>query len=335
MKKKILITDPVHPEVLQVLKRNFSVEQKTGLSKEELISIVGSYDFIIGRTTTKIDADVLRAAKKLIGIGVHATGWDHIDVSEATKRNIVILGFPPNKKRFKSQLTEGSSIPVAEHVMLGMLAAAGNFYNTVASMKAGRWEKYSFSGTELYGKTVGIIGLGRTGSLVAERAKAFGMRVVAYSPRLTRLEAKKRGALLVPIEKLCREADFITIHVPKTPETVGLLNEKLFSIMKDGVIIANTSRASVIAEPALIDALKKQKVRAAVIDVFEHPPRGVNPELVALSSVLPTPHIAGVSQESLKRVSSRLAKIVSDFLHLGKAQGVINPEVLKNRSKKS
>lgn len=323
MKKHILITDPIHPTVLNGLQKQFVVDQKIGLSKEQLLRIVGNYDALIGRTTTKLDAEVLRAGKNLTCIGVHATGWNHIDIEEATRLGITVLGFPSDNKQFKKDRLRGSFIGVAEHVLLSMLACAGDFYNTVAGMKAGKWEKYKFSGTELYGKTLGIVGLGRIGSLVAERARAFGMRVVAYHPRLSKQEAKRRGAELVSLKTLYRVSDFITVHVPQTVKTVGLINKKSFSEMKKGVVFINTARAAVVVEKDLIEALENGVVRMASIDVFEHSPKGVNQRLVRMKNVLATPHIAGISQEGLERVSSYIGKSVSDYLISGKKRGSI------------
>lgn len=331
---KILAVDPIDPEVRKKLQKEFVVDQKVGLSKEAIIKIVGKYDALIGRTSTKIDKDIIAAGTKLRCIGVHATGWDHIDLEAATKAGIAVLGFPPQKGAFKTERLQGSFIGVAEHVMLGMLAAAGNFYNTVSGMKAGRWEKYKFVGTELFGKTIGIIGLGRIGSLVAERAKAFGMRVVAYSPNLTDAEAKKRGATRVSLPTLLKESDFVTVHVPKGPKTIGMIDKQIFKKMKKGAVFINTARAAIVNEKDLIEALTKGHLRAAVIDVFEHPPHGVNPKLVKLPNVFATPHIAGVSTESLSRVSTYIGESVATFLKKGTVRGLINKGVKLPRPKR-
>lgn len=320
----ILAVDPIDSAVKLKLQKRFNVDEKLGLSKEEIIKIIVNYDALIGRTSTKIDKDIIEAAKKLRCIGVHATGWDHIDIEAATARGIAVLGYPQDKRNFEKDRLRGSFIGAAEHVLLCMLATAGNFYSTVAGMKAGRWDKYKFQGTELYGKTLGIIGLGRIGSLVAERAHAFGMQVVAYAPGLTSTEAKKRGATKVSFDTLLKHSDFITLHVPKTPETHQMIGAKEFKKMKRGSILINTARASIVDEKALIRALTNGTLRAAAIDVHEHPPHGVNRQLIQLPNVLPTPHIAGVSVEGLSRVSTYIAESVAQYLTNGTARGLIN-----------
>lgn len=324
-KLRILVVDPIHPGTLKTLKKHFSVTVKKGMTHEELIRTIPPYHALIGRTSTKIDAAVLAAGTHLRCIGVHATGWDHVDVSAATARGIVLLGYPSDKKQILKDRLNGSFIACAEHTILAMLAAAGDFYHMCDTTKKGGWEKYGFAGTELYGKTVGIIGMGRIGSLVAERARAFGMHVIAYGPRTSAVQMKKFGAQKVSLDELLRQSDFITLHVPSTPETHHLINKKTLARMKRGVILINTARAAVIDEAALLDALNRGKVRAAVLDMLAGAPKNTNKKLREHPRVMATPHIAGVGAESLARVSAHIGTLVTNHLLYESMDGAINP----------
>lgn len=328
-RQKILVVDPVHPGALKKTRKHFEVNVALNLTKEDLIREIPSYQALICRTSTNIDAEIIAAATKLKCIGIHATGWDHVDVDAATSKNIALIGFPARKK-FGEDILNGSFIPAAEHVLLSMLAAAGNYYYMNDSMKNGRWEKYAFNGTELYGKTLGIIGLGRIGSLVATRAAAFGMHVVAYSPSLSTAETKKRGAKKVTLAQLCKKSDFISVHIPGLSKNRHFIGADFFKQVKHGTIIVNTARASVIDEQALLDALNKKTVRAAALDVFEKPLSKISKTLIMHPQVLATPHIAGVSQESLERVSAYIFESVGRYLKGQKIESVINPHMLRS-----
>jgi D-3-phosphoglycerate dehydrogenase len=323
-RQKILVVDPVHLKALEETRKSFDVDVALNLTKAELIQRIPSYQAIICRTSTPIDKDVIAAATQLRCIGVHATGWDHVDIEAATNRNIAVIGFP-TKKRFGKDIAHGSFIPAAEHVLLSMLASAGNYYHMNASMKEGRWEKYLFEGTELYGKTLGIIGLGRIGSLVAQRARAFGMSIIAYSPSLSSQEAKRRGAKKVSLATLCRQSDFISLHIPHTPKTRGFIDAKFLAQVKRGVILINTARDAIIDEPALLQSLDAGVVRMAALDVFDKPLSTTSKALIAHPKVLATPHIAGVSKESLARVSSYIFGSVKKHLKGQRVENIINP----------
>lgn len=331
-KNSVLITDPIHPEAIKLLKNSgFGVKYICEKSTHQLLATVERYDAIICRTSTKIDREMLDAAKNLKCIGVAATGWDHIDAEEATRRGVVLLGLPPGNKSVNPE-RQGSFLPTAEHTILCMLAAAGNFYPAVASLKQGKWERYNFVGTELYGKTLGIVGLGRVGGLVAKRAAAFGMNIIGYDPYASDDVAKNSNVKLVTLKRLCQKSDFITVHTHKTSETINLLDKKHFAYMKQGVIVINTARAAVINEQALVSALRSKKVRCAVLDVFENEPHGINMELVKLPNVLATPHIAGVTDEAWRRVSLQTAKDVIGYLKYGRTKNAINKVTLRNKT---
>jgi D-3-phosphoglycerate dehydrogenase / 2-oxoglutarate reductase len=322
--KKVLITDPIHDESVSYLKgQGLDVHIMLGLSEQEIKDLIEDYNALICRTSTKVTRDILLSAKNLECIGVHATGWDHIDYDTASKNGVLLLGYPPDKENFLKDRLNGSFIPAAEYVIMTMLSVTKKLIRANESMKSGRWEKYDLSGGELYGKTLGIIGLGRIGSLVAERASAFGMRVIAYHPRISDSDFKLRKAESVCLDELYEQSDFISIHVPKTAETMGLVEETAFDKMLKKPVIINTSRASVIDEKALEIALSTDKLSAVVLDVFDNAPKNVNWELVKHPKVIATPHIAGVSDEGLLRVSSHIAKLVADYLIRGEIRGQI------------
>jgi D-3-phosphoglycerate dehydrogenase len=323
--KKILVTDPIHPEAIAYLKeQGFFVDIKTDLDSNALKQALPGYQALICRTSTKVTGDVLLAGDSLQCIGVHATGWDHIDTITARDRGILLLGYPPRQDTFDTDKHNGSFIPVAEYVLMNMLVTSKKLIEANHSMKSQKWEKYSLSGSELYGKTLGIIGLGRIGSLVAERARAFGMEVIAYNPRLEESEAARRGAKLVSLETIYDQSDFITVHIPKTPENINFINMEAFHKMQKKPVLINTSRASIINENALMKALEDNLLKNVVLDVFEGAPHHINWELVRHPKVIATPHIAGVSDESLRRVSLHTAKIVTDYLKYGKINGLID-----------
>lgn len=326
-KTKVLITDPLHIEAINMLKESgFDVTCVKINSKEHFLKIIPRYGALICRTSTKVTEEIIASAKRLRCIGVAATGWDHIDVDAAAKHGIILFGLPPKDKSIDIQ-KQGSFLPTAEHTILAMLASAGNFYHAVSSLKSGKWEKYNLVGTELYNKTLGIIGLGRIGGLVAERAAAFGMKIIAYDPLVSRDRIKNLGVKVkkVSLPVLCKKSDFITIHAHKTPKTINLLDQKSFALMKNGVIIINTARPAIINEQALMHNLASKKVRCAVLDVFENEPdtARMNMELIRMPNVLPTPHIAGVSEEAWKRVSLTTARDVIAYFTYGKKKHVI------------
>jgi D-3-phosphoglycerate dehydrogenase / 2-oxoglutarate reductase len=321
---RVLITDPINQDSIEeLIKRGWKVDQVSKLKKDELLEIVSNYEVIIGRTSTKIDKEIIDRAKKLKCIGIVSTGWDHIDIEAASERNVKVFGLPPKKEIIPEHFEKGSFIPTAEHTILYMLAAAGDFLNTANSMKRGEWNKFGFSGTELYGKTLGIIGLGRIGSLVAKRAQSFGMNVIANSERLTVEEVKERGAELVEFSDLLERSDYISLHVHQNEKTVGLIGEKEFKKMKDGVVLINTSRALVIDELALINVLDS-KIKAAAIDVFKGAPNDINWDLVKHPKVIATPHIAGVSQEGQRRTAFHVVDSVYNYMKNGDVTYAIN-----------
>lgn len=323
---KVLITDPIDSAGIDLMaKESFIITQAAGVSKEELIRIIPEFDALLCRTSTKIDKEIIDAAVNLKCIGLVSTGWDHIDIEAANARNIAVLGLPPSRTDI-DVTTKGSFVPTAEHVILCTLALAGNFYPTVKSMKDGKWEKFGFSGTELFNKTLGIIGFGRIGKLVAERAQAFKMNILINDHKNKELAEQPwpTSFEFVGLEELCQRSDFITVHLHKTPETVNLIAKSQFDLMKKNAIVINTARGAIINNQDLYEALKNNKIRAAALDVFEGGQSNLDMNLISLPNVIATPHIAGVSQEGQQRQSLDTAQSVIAFFQTGDLSNAIN-----------
>ncbi|MCR4405054.1 MAG: phosphoglycerate dehydrogenase [Candidatus Acetothermia bacterium] len=298
---KILVSDSIVEAGVQRLREaGFEVEVKTGLKPEELIRVIPEYDGLIVRSATKVTREVIQAGKNLKAIGRAGIGLDNIDTEAAKERGIRVLNTP-----------EATTISVAELTIGHMLALARHIPQATASLKAGKWEKKLFMGTELYGKTLGIIGLGRIGREVAKRASAFGMDLVAYDPYVREGDVRDLGLKLLPLEDLLRYSDYITIHVPLTPETKHILGKRQFELMKPGVRIINCARGGVIDEQALYEALVSGKVAGAALDVFEEEPPKDNP-LLKLDNVIGTPHLGASAEEGQERAGVEIAaKLIS------------------------
>lgn len=296
---KVLISDPIAKEGIEILKKSgFEVIEKTGMPPEELIKIIPDFDAIIVRSATKVTKDVIAAGKKLKVIGRAGVGLDNVDAEAAKAKGIKVVNTPA-----------ATSISVAELALGMMLSAARMIPQATASTKAGKWEKKKFHGTELYGKTLGIIGIGRIGSELAKRAKALGMEVIAYDPYVQSSDFAK----IVDFDTLLKTSDFISLHIPKTKETTHLLNKSSFDKMKNGVIIVNCARGGVVDEEALYDALLSGKVKVACLDVFEVEPAKEH-KLFGLEQVILTPHIGAQTDEGQQRAGVQIAELVRDAL---------------------
>lgn len=321
---KILIADPIHADALSLLKDSgFCITRADSKPKEDLTKSARGHHALICRTATRLDKNFFEASKNLKCVGLASTGYDHIDIEEASRRGVYVFGLPPENKKI-NVYKSGNFISTAEHTILLMLAAAGNFYQAVGSLKQGRWEKSSLVGTELNGKTLGIIGLGRIGKLVGERASGLGMKIIAYDPYLSSEQAAEHNAKLVSLAMLCKKADVITIHAPQTPQTINLVDKKCFALMKPGVIIVNAARASIIYEDALLKNLKNGRVRSAALDVFKNEPISYPSELMGMPNVIATPHIGGSTEEALRRISMDTAKNIISYLKFGRVKNAIN-----------
>lgn len=299
--KKILVCDPLNPEALEKLKANphFEIILKTGMDEAELIKTIPGFNAAVVRSATKLTKPVIDAASNLELIVRAGIGLDNIDTEAAREKGIDVANTPAS-----------TTISVAEHTFGLMLAAVRNHGPANLSIKAHKWEKKLFSGTELYEKTLGVIGMGRIGLEVARRALVFGMKVVGYDiiPIMTDLEVKQ-----VPLDELLAQADIISLHLPFAEEIKHMISDREFQNMKDGVIFVNASRGGIVDEAALLKALESGKVRAAAIDVFEkEPPDDFS--LIDHPNVIATPHIGAAAKEGQKRAGMEVAKILEERL---------------------
>jgi D-3-phosphoglycerate dehydrogenase len=220
--------------------------------------------------------------------------------------------------------SDGNFVSTAEHTIMLILATLGDFSHAYQSMKEGHWEKKFLIGHELAGKTVGILGFGRIGSLVARRLAPFKVRIVAFDNYVSKEKATEYNAELLPLDEFCKQSDIISIHIPKNKDTEGILGEHEFSLMKDGVFIINTARAAIMDESVLIESLKNRKVKRAALDVFHDEPSGLNWDLIKMENVIATPHIGGSTHEAWKRISLSTADNIISFFR-GKTQNILNP----------
>jgi D-3-phosphoglycerate dehydrogenase len=321
---RILICDGLEKAGVDILKAaaGVTVDERPKLSADELAGIIAEYDALIVRSKTRVTAELLDRASKLRVIGRAGTGVDNIDVGSATRRGIVVMN-----------AASGNTVTTAEHSFAMLMALARQIPQAAASMKAGLWEKNRFLGVELMGKTLGIIGLGRIGAAIAERARGFGMNVLAYDPYFTQEAASKLGVEVATCEVLLSRADFITLHTPLTDETRGLIDATAIQRMKPGVRIINCARGGLVDEAALADAIRQGKVAGAALDVFEtEPPSSDNP-LLGLDQVITTPHLGASTEEAQQGVARVIAEQILDYLKQGAIRGAVNapavsPEVL-------
>jgi len=301
---RILIADPLAEEGIQLLRDEpaFTVEVKPKLSPAELLQAVRGADALIVRSGSRVTAEVIHAADRLKVIGRAGVGLDNVDAEAASKRGIIVMNVP-----------WGNTISTAEHTMSLILALARNIPSATQSMKTGQWNRSAFVGIELYGKTLGVIGLGKIGTEVAKRALAFGMRVVAHDPYLPEERARQLDIGLVSFEELLRTADYITVHTPLMPETKHLLSTPQFQRMKPGVRLINCARGGIIDEAALEVALRDGRVAGAALDVFEaEPPKRTS--LITHEHVVATPHLGASTEEAQVNVAVEIAAQVRDAL---------------------
>ncbi len=293
---KILLTDGLKAEGQAILAREAEVDDRNGISAEELLQVIGEYDAVIVRGRTKITAAVLEAGQNLKVVGRAGVGVDNIDLEAAKARGVTVVNAP-----------QASTNAVAELAIGLMFALARRIPEADAGMKRGEWLKKKLLGTELHGKTLGVIGMGRIGSRVGALAKALGMRVVGYDPLIPAEEIARRGAEpLANLDDLYAQADVITLHVPLTPNTRGMIGQEAFAKMKRGVFLICAARGGVIDEEALFEALESGQVGGAGLDVFATEPPGASP-LVTHPRVVATPHIGAQTQEAQTRVAEDIA----------------------------
>lgn len=300
---KILVSDKLSEKGLVILKecKEFKVDVNTGLKPDELKSIIKNYDALIVRSSTKVTKDIIDASNLKV-IGRAGVGLDNVDLDAATNKGIVVMNSPA-----------GNTLSTAEHAMSLLLALSRNIAPADASMKASQWNRTKFQGTELYNKTLGIIGLGRIGQTVAKRASSFGMKIIAYDPYLAKEAAEKIGVEIVELEMLFKESDFITCHIPLTEETQNLITAKQIGLMKNNVRIINCSRGGICNEADLAKALEEKRIAGVALDVFEKEP----PDELALrkfDNALLTPHLGASTEEAQVNVAVEIAEQVRDAL---------------------
>jgi len=294
--RKVLVTDPIAQDGIDALAAQAEVDVRLGISPEELKGIIGEYDALVVRSETKVTASIIEAAKKLEVIGRAGAGVDNIDVEAATQRGIIVVNAPL-----------GNSISAAEHAIALMLALSRHIPQANASLKSGEWDRRSFMGVEVRGKTLGIIGLGQIGSEVARRARGLEMHVIACDPFVAQERAQVLKAEMVSLEELLSRSDYIGIHTVLTPQTKGLIGEKELGMVKPGVRIVNVARGGIVDEEALYRAVEEGRVAGAAVDVFSKEPPGDN-ILLKSDRIIVTPHLGASTAEAQERVALDVAE---------------------------
>ncbi|REJ13203.1 MAG: phosphoglycerate dehydrogenase [Paenibacillaceae bacterium] len=302
---RILVMDSISDHGIQQLidAEDVTVDKKAGLSEDELAAIIGDYDALLVRSQTKVTARIMDAGKKLKVVGRAGVGVDNIDLAAATERGIVVINAP-----------DGNTITTCEHTFAMMMALARHIPQAYAKTISGVWDRKSFVGVELRNKKLGILGMGRIGSEVAVRAKAFGMEVLGYDPFLTEERADKLGVKLSTVEDIVRTADFITVHTPLTPETRHMISRPQFEIMKPGMRIINCARGGIIDEQALVEAIDSGIVAGAAFDVFESEPPAPDHPFLRHPKIIVTPHLGASTVEAQENVAIDVSEQVLHIL---------------------
>lgn len=297
---RVLVTEPLSERGLELLRKDFQVEVRPDLTGGDLAGAIGPYDALVVRSQTQVTAEVIEAAESLKVIARAGIGLDNVDVEAATRRGVMVVNAP-----------QSNIISAAEHTIALLLAQARNVPRADRALRAGTWERSAFQGVELQGKTIGVVGLGRVGALVAQRAAAFGMRVIAFDPYVPRERAKEMGVELMPtLEALLVQADFVTIHLPRTPDTEGLIGEHELSMVKEGARLVNTARGGIVDEAALLKALEDGRLAGASLDVFANEPTTRSP-LFELDNVVVTPHLGASTAEAQDKAGVTVAEMVA------------------------
>jgi len=310
---KVLVAEKIGDSGVELLREHFDVDVGVGWSEEELAERIGAYHGILIRSATKMTAELIERATSLRAIGRAGVGVDNVDVDAATKRGIIVANAP-----------QSNVVTAAEHTMALLLALARNIPQAYVSLTSGKWERSKFSGVELYEKTLGIVGFGRIGQLVATRARGFGMRVLAFDPFVSAERYRELGVEKAEnSEEIYAQADFITIHLPRTPETKNWLDAEAFAQMRDGVRILNVARGGLIDEAALKDALDSGRVAGAALDVFPSEPTTEHP-LFGYPNVVVTPHLGASTAEATDRAGYQSAEQVVAALTDGVVSTAVN-----------
>lgn len=311
---KVLVSDPLAEVGVKIFRETPGIEMdmKVGMKPDELKEIIGQYDGLAVRSETKVTAEIIAAAANLKIIGRAGIGLDNVDIPAASQRGIVVMNAP-----------EGNTITTAEHAVAMMMALSRNIPQATASLKEGKWEKKKLQGRELFNKTLGLIGAGHIGSIVADRAKGMKMNVIVYDPYLKQEMIERLELEPVSLDELFKRADYITIHTPKTKETTNLINARTIAKMKKGAMLINCARGGIVNEDDLYEALKSGHLAGAALDVFDKEPPGEN-KLMTLPNFICTPHLGASTQEAQENVSRDIAEQMVDYLINGSVKNAVN-----------
>ena len=311
---KVLVSDMLGEIGIEMFEKEegIEVDVKTGLAPDELKEIIGAYDGLVIRSATKVTADLLEAAKNLKVVGRAGIGLDNVDIPAASKHGVVVMNTPG-----------GNVVTTAEHAIAMMLSLSRNIPEGTASLKAGRWDKKQLQGREIFNKTLGVIGFGKIGSIVADRARGLKMKVIVHDPFVTPEQVEKAGFEYALLDDLYAQADYITIHVPKLKDTMGLVGKDAFDKMKEGVMLVNCARGGIVNEADLYDAMKAGKVAGAALDVFETEPPESSP-LFEFERFICTPHLGASTREAQTNVAVAVADQIIDYLKNGTIRNAVN-----------
>ena len=314
---RILVADPVAPEGIAMLRAAGDVDVRTGMSVDELIACIGDYEALVVRSETKVTRPALEAAKNMVVVGRAGVGVDNIDLDAATERGVIVVNAP-----------QGNTIAAAEHTIALLMALSRHVAAADASMRAGKWDRKAFIGTEVRGKSLGVVGLGKIGSEVARRGVGMEMRVLAFDPFVPDERARAIGVESVDFDRLIAESDFITVHPPLTATTNGMIGAEQIAKMKDGVRLINVARGGIIDEAALAAAVKSGKVAGAAIDVFSDEPIKPDNPLLGEPRIITTPHLGASTAEAQERVALDVAEQIVEILAGKPARYAVNAPML-------
>ena len=311
---KVLVSDPIDQAGIDILSQVAQVDQRPGLSPEELVSVIGDYDGLMIRSGTQVTAEVIAAASRLKIIGRAGVGVDNVDVPAATQRGVLVVNSP-----------EGNTIAAAEHALAMMLSISRHVPQAHAGMRVGKWDRKKYVGNELYKKTLGVVGLGKIGSHVAKVARAMGMEVIAYDPFIAADRAQQMQVRLTDLAELFRSADYVTLHIPRTKDTENLVNAELLRTMKPSARIVNCARGGVVDEAAIAEAIDKGVIAGAGLDVFASEPLSEDSPLRAVErGLVLTPHLGASTEEAQENVATDVAEQIRDVLLGLPARSAVN-----------
>ncbi|MEX0929884.1 MAG: phosphoglycerate dehydrogenase [Balneolales bacterium] len=315
MSHKVLLLDGVDAVCREIFeKRGFEVLDAPGLKGEELIKTIGAYNAVVVRSATKVNADLLRHAPNLQVIGRAGVGVDNIDIDAATKMGALVMNTP-----------DGNTISTAEHTCGMILSMARNIPNAVDSLKRGQWDRKKYTGREVHGKKLGIIGFGKIGSNVAERMQAFGMSIIAYDPFITRERAEDLGVKLMDIDEILSQADFLTVHTPLTEKTRGMISLKNADKIKNGICLVNCARGGIYEENDLVELLDTGVIESVALDVYTvEPPDDKLYEILRHPRIICTPHLGASTTEAQGKVAEQIAEQIADALERKEYKGSLN-----------